>query len=73
LAICVRSSEVVSTDIDDEVVMMRIEQGTYSGVAAIGSERGDHVPDLDPNYLLDPPTTFSWSNTWSPLKNWNGS
>ncbi|HCY84773.1 MAG TPA: lasso peptide biosynthesis PqqD family chaperone [Desulfobacteraceae bacterium] len=32
------STEVVSTKVEGEVVMMSIEQGTYSGLDAIGSE-----------------------------------
>ena len=36
--IIARSNEVVSTEIDGEVVMMSIEQGNYSGLDGIGSE-----------------------------------
>lgn len=37
-SIVVQSKEVVASDIDGEVVMMSIAQGTYSGLDAIGSE-----------------------------------
>jgi hypothetical protein len=33
-----RSREVVSTEVDGEVVMMSVEQGNYSGLDGIGSE-----------------------------------
>ncbi len=33
-----RSQEVVSSEVDGEVVMMSIEQGNYSGLDGIGSE-----------------------------------
>ena len=34
----VRSREVVSTEVDGEVVMMSVEQGNYSGLDGIGTE-----------------------------------
>jgi hypothetical protein len=34
----VRSGEMLSSDIDGEVVLMSIKHGTYSGLDAIGSE-----------------------------------
>jgi hypothetical protein len=33
-----RSEEILTSDLDDELVMMSIEQGTYSGLDAIGTE-----------------------------------
>jgi hypothetical protein len=33
-----RSEEVLTSEVDGEVVMMSIEQGTYSGLDGIGSE-----------------------------------
>ena len=33
-----RSDEVLTSEVDGEVVMMSIEQGTYSGLDSIGSQ-----------------------------------
>ncbi len=32
-----RNEEIVSSDMDDEIVMMSIEQGEYYGINAVGS------------------------------------
>ena len=34
----VRSQEVLNSEVDGEIVMMSIDQGTYSGLDGIGSE-----------------------------------
>lgn len=45
-----RSEEVLTSEVDGEVVMMSIDQGTYSGLDGIGSEIWR---------LLDSPLTVS--------------
>ena len=37
-SLVVRSEDVLTSEVDGEVVMMSIEQGTYSGLDGIGSE-----------------------------------
>ena len=58
-SVVVRSRELVSSEIDDEIVMMSIENGKYYGLNEVGSciwrmlEKPHSVADIIKQILLD--------------------
>ena len=47
-SVVVRSQEILASDIDGEIVMMSIREGTYSGLDATGSEIWDLLENPRP-------------------------